>query len=107
MRALEMLNYLGALDDEGDMTQLGHMMAEFPLDPQLAKLLLVAPKYQCSNEILSIVSMLSIPPVFLRPPEAKKEADDAKDKFAHIDGDHLSLLNVYHAYKQNGIACFA
>ena len=28
-------------------------------------------------------------------------ADAAKARFAHADGDHLSLLNVYHAYKQN------
>lgn len=33
MRALELLNYLGALDDNGDLTSLGSMMAEFPLDP--------------------------------------------------------------------------
>lgn len=41
MRALELLNYLGALDDEGNMTEIGKIMAEFPLDPQLAKLLIV------------------------------------------------------------------
>ncbi len=41
MRALELLNYLGALDDEGNMTELGVQMAEFPLDPQLAKMLIV------------------------------------------------------------------
>jgi hypothetical protein len=35
MRALELLNYIGALDDEGDMTPLGAVMAEFPLDPQV------------------------------------------------------------------------
>merc|ERR1712159_780422 len=37
MRALELLNYLGALDDEGEMTAVGKMMSEFPIDPQLAK----------------------------------------------------------------------
>jgi pre-mRNA-splicing factor ATP-dependent RNA helicase DHX15/PRP43 len=51
MRALELLNYLGALDDEGNMTQVGHKMSELPLDPQLAKLLLVSPEYNCSNEV--------------------------------------------------------
>lgn len=35
MRALELLNYLAALDDEGNLTPLGAMMAEFPLDPQV------------------------------------------------------------------------
>lgn len=35
MRGLELLNYLGALDDNGALTPLGAMMAEFPLDPQV------------------------------------------------------------------------
>ena len=37
----------------------------------------------------------------MRPNEAKKAADEAKMKFAHIDGDHLTILNVYHAFKQS------
>jgi len=40
MRALELLNYLAALDDDGNLTELGAIMAEFPLDPQLAKMLI-------------------------------------------------------------------
>ena len=35
MRALEHLNYLAALDDDGNLTPLGAMMADFPLDPQV------------------------------------------------------------------------
>lgn len=100
MRALELLNYLGALDDEGGLTKVGELMAEFPLDPQLAKMLVTAPDFNCSNEILSIAAMLSVPNIFMRPREAAKAADEAKARFAHIDGDHLTLLNAYHAYKQ-------
>ena len=102
MRALELLNYLGALDDEGDMTDLGVKMAELPIDPQHAKMLIQGPVNQCSNEVLSIVALLNVAQVFMRPKEAAKEADEAKAQFAHIDGDHLTLLNAYHAYKQNG-----
>eukprot|EP00041_Stephanoeca_diplocostata_P026274 m.705161 g.705161 ORF g.705161 m.705161 type:complete len:710 (+) comp22925_c0_seq3:145-2274(+) len=102
MRALELLNYLGALNDDGDLTELGSMMSEFPLDPQLAKMLIASCDYNCSNEILSIVAMLSVPQCFMRPNDQKKAADEAKQRFAHIDGDHLTLLNVYHAYKANG-----
>jgi len=101
MRALELLNYLGALDDDGNLTDVGSMMAEFPLDPQLAKMLITSPQFNCSNEILSITAMLSVPNCFVRPNEAKKAADEAKARFSHVNGDHLTLLNVYHAYKQN------
>lgn len=59
MRALELLNYLAALDDNGDLTELGSMMAEFPLDPQLAKMVIASTDFSCSNEILSITAMLS------------------------------------------------
>lgn len=101
MRALELLNYLGALDDDGNLTELGSMMAEFPLDPQLAKMLLYSPQLNCSNEVLSIVAMLNTPNPFMRPREAARQADEAKAHFQHVDGDHLTLLNVYHAYKNN------
>eukprot|EP00054_Salpingoeca_dolichothecata_P009605 m.54127 g.54127 ORF g.54127 m.54127 type:complete len:714 (-) comp18476_c0_seq1:23-2164(-) len=102
MRALELLNYLGALDDEGELTALGAMMAEFPLDPQLSKMLIASVGYDCSNEILSIVAMLSVPQCFVRPNDKRRQADEAKMRFAHVDGDHLTLLNVYHAFKSNG-----
>lgn len=59
MRALELLNYLAALDDDGNLTDLGAVMAEFPLDPQLAKMLIASCNHNCSNEILSITAMLS------------------------------------------------
>ncbi|XP_044491451.1 probable pre-mRNA-splicing factor ATP-dependent RNA helicase DEAH2 isoform X2 [Mangifera indica] len=60
MRALEVLNYLAALDDDGNLTELGEKMSEFPLDPQMSKMLVESPKYNCSNEILSISAMLSV-----------------------------------------------
>lgn len=59
MRALELLNYLGALNDDGELTDLGAIMAEFPLDPQLAKMLMASTEFNCSNEILSVTAMLS------------------------------------------------
>jgi pre-mRNA-splicing factor ATP-dependent RNA helicase DHX15/PRP43 len=42
MRALEQLNYLGALDDDGDLTPLGASMSDFPLDPLHSKIILTA-----------------------------------------------------------------
>ena len=50
---------------------------------------------------LLLISCCSVPQIFVRPTEARQQADEAKMRFAHIDGDHLTLLNVYHAYKQS------
>ncbi|KAG8699070.1 DEAH-box ATP-dependent RNA helicase prp43 [Ceratobasidium sp. 423] len=101
MRALELLNYLSALNDEGELTPLGGIMAEFPLDPQLAKMLIVSPEFKCSNQLLTIVAMLSVPNVWLRPNNQRKEADAAKALLTVPDGDHLTLLNVYNNYQNN------
>lgn len=98
MRALEELNYLQCLSDEGDLTALGRLASQFPLDPMLAVMLIGSPAYSCSEEILTIVAMLSVPNVFVRPALARKRADEAKLSFAQADGDHLTLINVYEAF---------
>ena len=45
-RALEQLYALGALNDKGELTKLGRRMAEFPLDPMLAKMLIASETYK-------------------------------------------------------------
>ncbi|KAL9178690.1 hypothetical protein ACHAXT_003821 [Thalassiosira profunda] len=100
MRALEVLNYLGALDDEGELTDLGRQMAELPLDPQLSKMLICSPDYGCSEEIVNIVAAMSVPQIFLRPRESAKAADEAKAQFADATSDHITLLNAYAAYEE-------
>ena len=101
MRALEQLHYLGCLTDEGRLTDVGEQIATFPIDPQLAKALVSSPQYHCSNEMLSVVALLSVPQIFMRPKEAGKAADAAKAQFTHGEGDHLTMLNAYHAFKQS------
>ena len=59
-----------------------------------------------SAMILIVIFGPVVPQCFVRPNEAKKASDDAKLRFAHIDGDHLTLLNVYHAFKQSKIYKF-
>ncbi|KAF2430479.1 P-loop containing nucleoside triphosphate hydrolase protein [Tothia fuscella] len=99
MRALEELNYLACLDDEGELTHLGRLAAEFPLDPSIGVMLISSPEFYCSNEMLSLTALLSVPQLFNRPASARKRADEMKELFAHPDGDHLTMLNVYHAFK--------
>lgn len=57
---------LGALNNIGNLTELGRKMIEFPLDPTLSKLLITSVEMNCSSEILTIVSMLSVPSIFFR-----------------------------------------
>jgi len=72
---------LGALDNTGNLTPLGRKMVEFPLDPPLSKMLIVSEDLGCSAEILTIVSMLSVPTVFFRPKDKQEESDAAREKF--------------------------
>ena len=46
MRALEQLYALGALNDKGELTKLGRRMAEFPVDPMLAKMICASENFQ-------------------------------------------------------------
>ncbi|OTA22263.1 putative pre-mRNA-splicing factor ATP-dependent RNA helicase prp43 [Hortaea werneckii EXF-2000] len=56
-------------------------------------MLISSPEFYCSNEILSLTALLSVPQLFVRPAAARKRADEMKDLFAHQDGDHLTMLN--------------
>lgn len=87
--ALEQLHSLSALDDEGLLTRLGRRMAEFPLEPNLSKMLIMSVALQCSDEILTIVSMLSVQNVFYRPKDKQALADQKKAKFNQAEGKSL------------------
>ncbi|KAH6663452.1 pre-mRNA-splicing factor ATP-dependent RNA helicase prp16, partial [Verticillium dahliae] len=52
---------LGALNNLGELTKLGAKMSAFPMDPSLSKLLITAEEYGCSEEMITIVSMLCTP----------------------------------------------
>merc|ERR1719411_271381 len=101
LQALKLLHALSALDDEGSLTELGKMMAEFPLEPNLSKMLIMSVDLQCSDEILTIVSMLSVQNVFYRPKEKQAQADQKKSKFDQVEGDQITLLAVYNSWKHN------
>ncbi|KAN0078218.1 P-loop containing nucleoside triphosphate hydrolase protein [Tylopilus felleus] len=77
-----------------------------PLDPQLSKMLIASPEFHCSNEILTITAMLSVPSVlWLGPNNQRKEADAAQAILTVPNGDHLSLINVYNSYMQTESVC--
>mmetsp|Transcript_15866 Transcript_15866/g.35547 ORF Transcript_15866/g.35547 Transcript_15866/m.35547 type:complete len:1098 (-) Transcript_15866:65-3358(-) len=101
INAMENLWTLGALDDEGMMTKLGRKMAEFPMEPQLSKMLLTAVDLRCSEEIMTIVAMLSVQNVFYRPKDKQAMADQKKARFHQPEGDHCTLLEVYKGWAHN------
>jgi HrpA-like RNA helicase len=53
-------------DEEGMLTRLGRKMAEFPLDPPVSKMLIASVDLGCSEEILTIIGMLSAQNIFYR-----------------------------------------
>lgn len=99
INALELLYALGALDDDGKLANpLGVRMAEFPLHPMFAKMLLVSAEFGCSEEAATIVAMLQVQNIFLSPPRQSLQAKKMKYKFSVTEGDHITLLNVYNAF---------
>ncbi|XP_054454612.1 putative pre-mRNA-splicing factor ATP-dependent RNA helicase DHX32 [Anoplopoma fimbria] len=117
MQALEELDYLAALDDDGNLSEIGIIMSEIPLDPQLAKALIMSEipldpqlakallascEFDCVSEMLTIAAMLSASSCFLEPPAGMThEAVQCHRKFQHPDGDHFTLINIYNAFKQS------
>lgn len=105
VRALEMLYALGALSKEGTLTLLGRQMAEFPLDPMLARTLISGQELGVSDEVLSIAAMISVQEsLFYRPRERRIQADEAKRSFIRSGGDHLSLLAVWEGWMEAGFS---
>jgi len=101
INAMESLWTLGSLDDEGLLTKLGRKMAEFPMEPQLSKMLLTAVDLRCSEEIMTVVAMLSVQNVFYRPKDKQAMSDQKKARFHQPEGDHCTLLEVYKTWAHN------
>lgn len=99
IKALELLYALGALNDRGELTKLGRQMAEFPADPMLAKAIIASDKYNCVEEVLSIVAMLGeSAALFFRPKDKRVYADKAREAFTRPGGDHLTLLEIWNQW---------
>uniref|UniRef100_A0A672GNJ8 Helicase C-terminal domain-containing protein n=1 Tax=Salarias fasciatus TaxID=181472 RepID=A0A672GNJ8_SALFA len=99
MQALEDLDYLAALDDDGNLSEVGIIMSELPLEPPLAKALIAACEYDCVDELLTIAAMLTAPSCFVTPDPGREEAALAQWRpLMHAEGDHMTLINVYNAF---------
>lgn len=99
IRGLEELYALGALNEEGKLTPVGKKMSELPLDPTLSKVLLYSQELECTEEIISVIALLSVDTIFFSPRDKREKAEAAKKKFLTTEGDHITLLNVLKAYR--------
>lgn len=98
IKSLEQLFLLGALTDDCQLSDpIGRQMARLPLDPVYAKALILASQFNCLEEMLIAVAMLSAESIFYFPREKYEEARTAAKSFASPEGDHITLINVYRA----------
>ncbi|KAJ3699110.1 hypothetical protein LUZ61_002815 [Rhynchospora tenuis] len=98
VKSLEQLLLLGALTDDYKLSNpVGVQMARLPLDPMYSKALIVANEFKCLEEMLIVVSMLSVESIFYFPREKLEEARAARKNFSSSEGDHITLVNVYRA----------
>jgi len=105
IRALEKLVALGAIDRKGRLTaNLGESMALLPLEPTYAKALLSSSTYNCSDEMLTIVSLLSADSgsIFVHSLNQRAQATLRRMEFMAPEGDLITYLNVYKAFKKAG-----
>jgi len=100
MRALDLLHLLGAVNDDCELQEIGKQLAEFPLDPQLGKMLIRGVELGVGDEIQAVCALLNVPQIYLRPHKTQKMADRAHKQFATTDGDHTSLLLAYEAFDE-------
>lgn len=99
MQALEDLDYLAALDDDGNLSEVGIIMSELPLEPSLAKALIAACEYDCVDELLTIAAMLTAPSCFATVDPSKEEVAVTHWRpLMHNEGDHMTLINIYMAF---------
>jgi ATP-dependent RNA helicase DDX35 len=96
---LELLYSLNAIDDSANLKQpFGKLLSEFPMEPQLATVLLNSTKYQCTEEALVVCAMLSVQNVFCIPSKSRNEALAAHKKFHVEEGDHITYINIFNAF---------
>ncbi|KAG6405244.1 hypothetical protein SASPL_132831 [Salvia splendens] len=97
-KSMELLFLLGALTDGSKLSDpVGHQMARLPLDPIYSKALVVANQFNCLEEMLIIVALLSVESIYYAPREKLEESRTALRSFSSLEGDHLTLLKIYRA----------
>ncbi|WP_205194690.1 ATP-dependent RNA helicase HrpA [Burkholderia sp. Ax-1719] len=91
----QLLNELGAVDDDNALTTLGRELSRLPLDPRVGRMILAARDEQSLREVLVIASALSVQDPRDRPIEAQEQADQAHRRFADERSEFLQWLKIW------------
>ena len=78
------------------LTTIGRQLAQLPVDPRLAKMLLSAVDFGSVYEVMIIVSALSIQDPRERPTDKQQASDEKHRRFADKKSDFLAFLNLWH-----------
>ncbi|OQQ17136.1 ATP-dependent RNA helicase HrpA [Streptomyces sp. M41(2017)] len=97
---VQLLQELNALDPaEKDarkrLTPTGRKLAQLPVDPRLARMVLEADKNGCAREVMVIAAALSIQDPRERPSEKQAQADQQHARFKDETSDFLAFLNLW------------
>jgi ATP-dependent helicase HrpA len=91
---VKLLEELGALDGRM-LTPLGRQLAQLPVDPRLARMVIEGDRQQCAAEVMVIAAALSIQDPRERPVDRQQQADEKHGRFADKDSDFFSYLNLW------------
>lgn len=98
------LEELGAITDDGQLTEIGRKMAAMPVDPRISRIILAAVEEHAVPEVLAIAAALEIQDPRERPIEKQKLADEAHQQFRNRDSDFLSLLMLWDIWHERSHA---
>lgn len=91
----KLLEELQAVDKRGRVTPLGKQLQGLPVDPRFARIVMAAAGQGCLQEILVIISGLSIQDPRERPADKKQAADEQHRRFWDEDSDFIALVNLW------------
>ncbi|BAW80683.1 ATP-dependent helicase HrpA [Candidatus Nitrosoglobus terrae] len=95
---LRLLEEIGALDKTQNLTSIGQQLAQLPIDPRIARMVIAGGEFHCLKEILIIASALSIQDPRERPLDNQQAADNAQTLFQNERSDFLSYLKLWENY---------
>lgn len=116
LEGLMLLNQLNAIDSDGEVTNIGKLMSNLPLEPCLSRAIVASTKHNCIDEMVTIVAMLSAEKVLVEASKFQRKSaatnpkqqlhleamEEAHSRLRSSNGDHMSLLMIFHEWTSLG-----